>query len=54
MIMVLGNEARINFPGKVGGYWAWRYTDEMLQDWMVARLREMTELYGRVGLAETA
>ena len=47
-IMVLGNEARMNFPGKVGGYWAWRYTDEMLADWMVSRLRGMTELYGRV------
>ena len=51
-IMVLGNDARMNFPGKVGGYWAWRYTEDMLQDWMTARLREMTELYGRVVSAE--
>ncbi|MGB1251808.1 MAG: 4-alpha-glucanotransferase [Candidatus Promineifilaceae bacterium] len=51
-IMVLGNEARMNFPGKVGGYWAWRYTDNMLADWMKARLKDMTELYGRAPLEE--
>lgn len=46
-LMVLGTEARMNFPGKVGGFWAWRFTPEMLSDWIGARLRELTELYGR-------
>lgn len=47
-LMVLGNEARMNFPGKVGGYWSWRYTYEMLNYWITERLAAMTVLYGRV------
>ena len=47
-LMVLGNEARMNFPGKVGGYWSWRYTYDMLHYWMTERLAKMTILYGRV------
>ena len=46
-LLRLGNEARMNFPGKVGGYWRWRYTEDMLTDWIAPRLRELTELYGR-------
>ncbi len=53
-LLRLGNEARMNFPGKVGGYWRWRYTEEMLADWIAPRLRELTELYGRVPLKPTA
>ena len=44
----LGNEARMNFPGKVGGYWRWRYLPHMLTQDIATRLRDMTELYGRV------
>ncbi len=47
-LMNLGNAARMNFPGKVGGYWRWRYLPHMLTHSMAHRLREMTELYGRV------
>ncbi|GAB4265643.1 MAG: 4-alpha-glucanotransferase [Candidatus Promineifilaceae bacterium] len=43
----LGNEARMNFPGKVGGYWRWRFEDHMLTDYVSGRLREYSELYGR-------
>lgn len=46
-LLVLGEEARMNFPGKSGGLWAWRYTPDMVPNWLVSRLREMTELYGR-------
>jgi 4-alpha-glucanotransferase len=45
--MSLGNEARMNFPGKVGGYWRWRYLPFQLTDIISQRLRELTELYGR-------
>jgi 4-alpha-glucanotransferase len=45
--MGLGNEARMNFPGKVGGYWRWRYLPFQLTDIISQRLRELTELYGR-------
>ena len=46
-LMELGNEARMNFPGQVGGYWSWRYLPHMLTDTIAYRLREMTVLYGR-------
>ena len=46
-LMSLDNNARMNFPGKVGGYWRWRYQSRQLADHIKFRLREMTELYGR-------
>ena len=46
--MVLGNEARMNFPGRTGGYWSWRYTAEMLTDEISERLQQLTILYGRL------
>jgi 4-alpha-glucanotransferase len=46
-LLSLGNEARLNFPGKVGGYWRWRYRADALTEHLVYRLREITELYGR-------
>lgn len=47
-LMQLGTEARMNFPGKVGGYWRWRYTAHMLTDSITARLHALTDLYGRI------
>ncbi len=47
-LMNLGNEARMNFPGKTGGWWTWRYTPEMLTGQIADRLRELTILFGRV------
>lgn len=46
-LMNLGNEARMNFPGKVGGYWAWRFTPDMLTPHIAYRLLELTHLYSR-------
>ena len=46
-LMDLGNEARMNFPSTESGNWQWRYSEDMLTDVIVHRLREMTELYGR-------
>ncbi len=46
-LMSLGNEARMNFPGKTGGWWTWRYTSEMLTDFIAERLGELTEIFGR-------
>jgi 4-alpha-glucanotransferase len=46
-LLNLGNEARMNFPGKVGGYWRWRYRADALSEHLVYRLHEITELYGR-------
>lgn len=47
-LMELGNEARMNFPGQVGGFWSWRYQPHMITDMIAHRLREMTFIYGRI------
>lgn len=53
-LMRLGGDARMNFPGKVGGYWRWRYTPDMLTKYITSNLRMLTEMYGRVPyLSET-
>ncbi len=46
-VLRLGEEARMNFPGKAPGYWKWRYQRNMLTDNHVKDLRKITEVYGR-------
>lgn len=49
-LFVLGNEARMNFPGREGGWWQWRYTREMFAaraPGIAMGLRELAYLYGR-------
>ncbi|MFO7683464.1 MAG: 4-alpha-glucanotransferase [Chloroflexota bacterium] len=53
-LMRLGTEARMNFPGKVGGYWRWRYTADMLTHHVTDNLLNLTELYGRTPGSEEA
>jgi len=43
----LGNEARMNLPASMSGNWYWRFKDGDLTDEIAARLRELTEVYGR-------
>ena len=46
-LLGLGNEARMNFPGKAEGNWGWRYRPGALT-WEVGdRLRSLTQAYGR-------
>lgn len=47
-LLGLGSEARMNTPGKAAGNWTWRFTWEVLPDWLAPQLRELAELYGRV------
>ena len=47
-LLGLGNEARMNTPGKAGGNWAWRYRADMLMDWHRDWLGRLTHLYNRV------
>jgi 4-alpha-glucanotransferase len=49
-LLGLGQEARMNYPGKPEGNWEWRLTAEMLTGELAVRLRELTEIYGRVPL----
>jgi len=46
-VLGLGQEARMNYPGKAEGNWEWRFTSDMLTDDISGRLRELTALYGR-------
>ena len=49
-VLGLEQEARMNFPGKPVGNWQWRYTADLLTEELAARLRELTEIYGRLPL----
>lgn len=46
-VLRLGSEARMNFPGRAEGNWAWRYASDQLTQAHLARLRDLTEIYGR-------
>jgi 4-alpha-glucanotransferase len=46
-ILNLGSEARMNFPGRPQGNWSWRYQAHQLTPWILDRLAEITQLYGR-------
>jgi 4-alpha-glucanotransferase len=49
-VLGLGQQARMNYPGRPGGNWQWRYSADMLTTELAGRLRELTEIYGRVPL----
>jgi 4-alpha-glucanotransferase len=48
-LLNLGNEARMNVPGRADGNWRWRSTDEMLSARAFEWLRDLTNLSGRSG-----
>ncbi|MGZ3183302.1 MAG: 4-alpha-glucanotransferase [Telluria sp.] len=39
----LGEEARMNFPGRMGGNWAWRYRDEQLTPQLAQWFAQVTD-----------
>lgn len=42
-----GGAARMNYPGRAGGNWQWRYRAEQLNHELAHALRDLTELFGR-------
>lgn len=46
-VMRLGDEARMNTPGRLGGNWSWRYSEHQLHDGLAEGLGELTTIYGR-------
>ena len=48
-LLGLGPEARMNLPNSTEGNWSWRFRQNALTDKTGARLKELTELYGRSG-----
>ena len=51
-LLNLGREARMNVPGRAGGNWRWRSTDETLMDEPFAWLRDLTGNSQRLADAE--
>ena len=45
-VLGLGNEARMNYPGRLSGNWAWRMVERLPRE-TLARLAEFNALYGR-------
>jgi 4-alpha-glucanotransferase len=53
-VLGLGNEGRMNSPGKFGGNWTWRFQEsDLLLEYRV-KLREMARTYGRTQIEEGA
>src|SRR4029078_12247075 len=52
-VLNLGPEARMNFPGKPQGNWAWRFQADQLNPWILDRLAQLTEMYGRGKIEKT-
>ena len=46
-VLGLGSEARMNVPATMSGNWAWRFRTGELTGEQAARLRRLSELYGR-------
>jgi 4-alpha-glucanotransferase len=44
----LGSEARMNYPGRLGGNWSWRMDGSALQPDLSSRIREINFLYSRL------
>jgi 4-alpha-glucanotransferase len=47
-LLGLGTGARMNFPSRASGNWSWRVREGTLDEPLARRLREVTELYGRL------
>lgn len=46
-ILGLGNEARMNLPGRPSGNWSFRFTWDQLTPEMITRLRQLTRIFDR-------
>ncbi|GMQ78988.1 MAG: 4-alpha-glucanotransferase [Anaerolineae bacterium] len=51
-LLKLDNAARMNYPGKSGGWWTWRLKESALTGEVAARLAEISELFGRIPSSE--
>ena len=47
-VLGLSSDARMNTPASAEGNWAWRFQPGALTDELAARLRNMTDIYGRL------
>lgn len=47
-VLDLDSQARMNTPGRAGGNWNWRLRPGALNQHVIQRLRQLTEVYGRL------
>ena len=47
-ILGLGERACMNQSSTVEGNWEWRFKPELLTPEVIRKLKEMTEIYGRI------
>jgi len=52
-VLGLGGGARMNFPGKLGGNWTWRFTWDQVSHDLAEKYRQLAELYERPPGPET-
>jgi len=52
-VLGLGGEARMNFPGRQKGNWAWRFERGRLSTAILEQLRDVTEATGRAAPAQS-
>lgn len=48
-VLRLDDRARMNVPGQAWGNWSWRMTWDQLDPGLAAGLRQLTEIFGRIG-----
>jgi 4-alpha-glucanotransferase len=53
-LLGLDSSARMNLPATVRGNWTWRAPASSLTEKLAGRLRELTELYGRLHASESS
>ncbi len=46
-LLNLGSDARMNFPGKLGGNWTWRFKWDQVPDYLARQYKELAELFER-------
>lgn len=46
-VLNLGSDARMNFPGTLGGNWSWRFRWDQVSEELADKYKEMTILYER-------
>ncbi len=47
-VLGLGSEGRMNYPGRPAGNWGWRFREGEMRPDLTARLRDLTDFYGRL------
>ncbi len=52
-ILHLDNEARMNFPGRLGGNWGWRFTWDQVSEDLASWYKKMTILFERPPIKKT-